>query len=382
MAPIPVFIDTSSLPRHPGRLGAAFERLKQLTNDGVVKVYLSDVVVKEWKSQLEAELSEYIEKAKTAIVRVAKHPWAIEIDNNDVFDSASSLLSISTDKLEDLSGRKVSEILQTIQAELHTVKEHHGNLVINSYFAGVLPFKSRKSREDFPDAFIFESAKDIKGMVENLHCVIADSTLSEALSQLEGFILYGSIKEFVQSEIIVSITIQQEKERNWQAVLGVIRATLHERKEELDKELLDMYFEAIKPWVYHSRIPDDNNEAYISSVDEPTHIEFDWETIQDFGSGIITLPFSIECPASIRFSVFRGDAFTVSDKVWVEIVDPEEQHYFDAGGMVDIQVIGTLSILFDTENLSPDVFPKIEEVKINEIISQEIIEDINGSIFH
>lgn len=381
MTTIPVFIDTSSLPRHPGRPGAAFERLKQLTNDGIVKVYLSDVVIKEWRSQLEAELSENIEKAKTAIVRVAKHPWAVELDKDGVFNSASSLLSISPDKLEDLSGQKVNEILQTIQAELQPVKEHHGNLVIDSYFAGVLPFKSRKSREDFPDAFIFECAKDIKNSVENLHCVVADSTLSKALSQIEGVILYGNIKDFVQSEIIVSITIQQEKERNWQAVLGIIKATLHERKEELDKEVLDQYFEAIKPWVYHSRIPDDNNEAYVSSVDEPTNIEFDWEKIQDFGSGLITLPFSLECPASIEFSVFRGDAFTIPDEVWVEIVDPEEQHYFDASGMVDIQVSGTLSILFDTENLSPDVFPEIEEVKINEIIKQEIIEDINGSIF-
>ncbi len=49
----------------------------------------------------------------------------------------------------------------------------HGKRVTDAYFAGGEPFSSPKHRMDFPDAFIYESVKDIAAKRGTLHVIVA-----------------------------------------------------------------------------------------------------------------------------------------------------------------------------------------------------------------
>lgn len=61
--------------------------------------------------------------------------------------------------VSNLSEGKISELLDLLGANILEVQEHHGAIVIKSYFKGGAPFKKVKNKEDFPDAFILDIIK-------------------------------------------------------------------------------------------------------------------------------------------------------------------------------------------------------------------------------
>ena len=72
-------------------------------------------------------------------------------------------------------------------AELLEVEETHGQQVANDYFVGDPPFKAPGHKDDFPDAFIAQSAGSLAARLdETIHAVCADKRLGACLSEIEG----------------------------------------------------------------------------------------------------------------------------------------------------------------------------------------------------
>ena len=379
MSMISVFIDTSALYT----FGAAFDRLQYLVSLDVVKVYLSHVVVREWASHLEASLRKSIEVSKSKVNDVIKDPCLSEIDRpellNEVFDYLGELLP----RASEISQSKMEGLLAQLQAQILPYENAQGTAIIDSYFNGFPPFRSKKSREDFPDAFILENAKDaIKEVGVPLHCIVADGPLKNALSSIEGIILHNSLRDFVQSEEVHRLASEKEQERTWAAIFeriqGFLSGAAKEVKGSLERLLLDkMPGEKIE----HYQIPDDNNEAYISEIYEPENIELDWEAAESYGNGIVIIPFKCTVKVGIGFSVFRADAYEVPDEIWVDFQDPETHHYFDAGGEVMLDVSGTLEVRFTIEEPNDGELPEITDICINVIDDISILEESDGKIF-
>src|SRR5690606_14136233 len=64
-------------------------------------------------------------------------------------------------KAEAEVASSLSKWAKYINAQIHATQPHHGDLVLNAYFSGDAPFSQPKERKDFPDAFIYESIKDL-----------------------------------------------------------------------------------------------------------------------------------------------------------------------------------------------------------------------------
>ena len=87
------------------------------------------------------------------------------------------------------------ENTQTLKYEFD---DSHGKRVTDAYFAGGEPFSRPKHRMDFPDAFIYESVKDIAAKRGTLHVIVADGNLKDACERLGNVRTYDSIEEFIR----------------------------------------------------------------------------------------------------------------------------------------------------------------------------------------
>lgn len=379
MTPINVFIDTSALYA----FGAAFDRLQYLVSIEVARVFLSHVVVREWASHIDSDLRKSVEAAKSNLHDVIKNPCASYFGKVELLAETSAYLDELLAKTPEISQNKMEGLLAQLQAQIMPLEIGHGSVIIDSYFNGVPPFRSKKSRQDFPDAFILENAKDvIKAAGAPLHCIVADGPLSSALSSIEGIILYPSLKYFVQSDVVNELASNKGQERVWLSIYEKIRGNLSKASEEIESSLESLFLNELPGQkVEHPAIPDDNNEAIISGLYEPTNVSLYWEDIENYGNGIITIPFSCEVKGSIEFYVFRADAYDVPDEVWIDFQDPESHHYFDAGGEVLLAISGTIEVRFEIEEPNEGDLPEITEILINEIEELTIHENYDGKIF-
>ena len=286
-------------------------------------------------------------------------------------------------RINEIVSKKFKGLLKKIQADVLPVGAHHGRTVIEDYFAGTSTFEKPKNRDDFPDAFIFQCAKDLVAELNTeLHCVIADNNLRQKLSQIQNIRVYSSTADLVQSEVISNAVSQQRVEQIWKVVFARLSQQLPEQADHLTVALETLAVDKLAfTYVSHPRIPDDNNEAIITAVYEPVGVEFEWNNVRDFGPGLVTLPVTFECKAEIDFSVYRGDAYDVPPGVWVEYKDPEEHHYFDAGGLVELSIHCTMSLHFDIEELSEESIPSLRKVDIDSISTKDVKENYWGLIF-
>lgn len=374
-----VFIDTSALYS----FGAAFDRLQYLVSIDVVRVFLSHIVVREWTSHLDADFRRSIEATKSNLNDLMKDPCLTEIERPELFNEVNEYLSELLFRTSDISQRKIESLLAQLQAQVMPFENAHGTVIIDSYFNGNPPFRSKKNRQDFPDAFILENAKDtIKRVGTPLHCVVADGPLTSALSSIDGVILHNSIRDFVQSEDVKSLASEKEQERIWLSIFERIQDNLSSASEEVEGSLERLLLEKLPgERVEHNQIPDDNNEAIISGLYEPENIQLDWEAVENYGNGIVILPFTCEVKASIEFFVFRADAYDVPNEIWVDFQDPETHHYFDAGGEVILDVSGTIELRCKIEEPKEGELPTITDIFINEIENISILEESDGKIF-
>jgi len=347
MTPIPVFLDTSVLPQHPAHLGIAFKRLCQLTDHGLVQVYLSNVAVQEWGSHLQEQFLEDIRKACASVRRCLRHPWSAEIQGFEAITSANRGLDCAIGEAPQIAKCKVRELIEQMKAEVLPVRGHHGETVLQAYFEGSRPFQRPRSKEDFPDAFIFQCATDLaKELGSCLHCVVADKTLAKSLSQAGGAEVYNSIKAFVQSSPVLQAAWEQESERAWQATLEQLKPSLPALEGLLSETLEHLVEEQYGTLISHPGIPSDIGEAMVTGIYEPENLVFEWQDAENFGVGLVALPFSFECDAEIEFWVYRGDAYSVPEGVWVDFGDPEENVYFEAGARIRLSIQGNVALRF------------------------------------
>jgi hypothetical protein len=383
MSAIFVFLDTNALPRHPTRLGIGFERLAEIADAGLVKVYLSEVVAKEWISQLQKEFLDDVNQANIAMQRVLRHPWSSGIEALETIRVVKDDLDNAVNLVPEISEKEAKALIARLNAEILPVDVEHGSLVIQAYFSGSEPFQKAKNREDFPDAFIFHCIKDLaKKVNNNLHCIVADKVLKAALSKLDKVVVHDSIKDFIQSQVVLDAIHEEESEQRWQTTFERILPLLPTLESYLKDGLYDLYVDDLAyEHISHRRMPSDNKEAIITGVHGPDDIIFKWDSVENYGSGTITLPVTFTCQAEIEFDIYRGNAFDIPDEVWVDLADPEENYYFEAGATVKLSVEALLSIAFDLEQVPDEILSEPEDVSLEEITDINVVEDETEHIF-
>ena len=383
MSIINIFMDTNILPREPSKFdNVLLKRLCTLSESKILQIYLSEVVGLEWKTQLKEKMEEDVKTAIAASHQLKKNSWFNELDGSYALNEADNYLKKVLPEIQNIVERKVGATLKDMSANIVPIKEHHGCNVINDYFNGNPPFKDAKSREDFPDSFIYQCVKDLVSKKDfEIQCITADKNLESALLTLTGVSVHKSIYDFLQSKTTEEITKKLKVELRWRKTFANLKPTLPKLKGSIKKMLeTKLVDEVTHKYVEHPEIPSDDNEALIDGIYEIIDLAIEWNGIKNIGPQIITVPFSITCDADLEFPVYHMNAYNVPDGVHVSYGDHEEDYYFYASGRVTLQIDGIASLEFDTEE-EGDELPDLIDIQLEEMEIRIVQKGFDGSIF-
>jgi hypothetical protein len=356
-----------------------------LAQQGIVKIYVPEIVRREWLSHFEEELTGALKSLRDAERRVATHPLINNISASYKLSNHDAELKVTDDNTDTLCKAvtdKVDKLLQEIRAEVIPIDKKHGQDVMDSYFVGHPPFGKARNKDDIPDAFIYETAKDLSREVGMVHFVVADAALGTACKKIKNSKVHKSIYELLKSNEIEEARRDIKLEMYWSNWLAAYKPKLPDLSSILVSKLESQVVDALAyKYVEHSLIPDDNQEANIVGVYEPSDVEIDWNSMDDLGGGWFSVPVSFQIEVEAEFYIYRSDAYHAPDGVWVIYDDPEEHHYFEAGGTLDIEVHAVVSVRIAEDMIMNNGFGDLDEIRIEKIETMEVIEQSDGSIF-
>lgn len=385
MPTLDVIVDKSSLPKRLDHVGVGFERLCELARSGVVKVYISEVVRREWVSHVAEDLFARVSSLQQAAAKLSTHPL---IDRLGSQFGANEWLSravegVPANELQNVSEAAVDELLTRLDAEVLGIGVGHGARVLDAYFSGGHPFEKAKNRDDFPDSFIYEAAKDLQQSIHKIHCIVSDRRLREAMATLPGSTVHSCIDEFVKSEDVESVRKGLRLELFWTNWLSTYEGVADRLSDSLEEKLKDLASDLLGfKHVEHERIPGDSSDAAIVLVDEPHDVTFDWFRLEDMGGGWVKLPATFQVSVDTEFLIHRSDAFNVPEGVWVNYRDAEADHYYEAGGALVIEVSALMSFHIPEAAIMALRLEKPDRVQVEQITEIKVIESKDGTIFH
>lgn len=379
-----VFLDTNVIPRKLNHLDAAFESMCWYVKNGLLDIHLSEVVYEEWLTQRNDDVLLPARKSYKDIERMLKGLGRLDGPGKSVADSIIVKLSSLKNDTDKFINRSINDVINRLNPKIHQIKGKHSKPVFQAYFSQGDPFSSKKNRQDIPDAFIYQCAlellKTFKTMT--LHCIVHDKNLRNSLNKVNNIRVYKTLHEFIRSKIVVEAISKFKIEQNWKKQFPLIESKISTFHTYLERNLYDSLLEPTSyQEVSHSGIPSDDESGLMVGIYEPYSTEFNWDGIENFSTGIVILPFEVKLETDLEFVVFRGDSSFVPQGVWVHYGDYEEDHYFEAGGTINVMVEGTVFLKFDIENVNKGEMPILDHIGIDEIKNIEVIEDSDGGIF-
>lgn len=339
-----LLIDTSVLRQDPQRKSASFLVVNRLGNLGELTTYIPYVVQREFLSQRENEYVNPIIKAKNELIKVSNKP---------IYDELSYSLKNEAENID----KKIEEVKGWVQkefdywcghigAEVYQVSNHHGVNVLDAYFSGEPPFKQVKNRADFPDAFIFESVKDIASSVKQLNVVIPDKKLREACEKIENIIAFENLDDFTKSEQCKAVLLDADASEHF----DIIVSELQKHSQNVEKQAEKIIFDSLLGESFSDfSILDDNHEASISMFDVPSGAGLLWDEIEYYGQGIISIPFQFEMEALADYYIFKSDWYSLDDEIAksISVSEYDNKHYFEAEEEFNLLIDGAISLTVD-----------------------------------
>lgn len=173
----------------------ALDCLSALAERFQIQLHLPTVVHGELKSQIpEAIKKTGIDlKALSALENLA--PTELRPKANQI----AALLSEFVAEIEAAAHSKLTNWISVSKVQIPEIKPAHTVAVFASYFSAAAPFQQAKSRDDLPDAFIYESIKDLVTEFGELFVVSRDGNLATHLKKIDGVTVYADIHALLGS---------------------------------------------------------------------------------------------------------------------------------------------------------------------------------------
>ena len=346
-----VAIDTSVYRTDPKRIKTGFKAITQLAAARRIQIHLPYYVRQEFLTQQTECLSEHFRtmiNAASSVLRVTEHNSTVDIINQTLGP---------IEQLVDGAAATASEELDSWVADTYTMThqfdDRHGKRVTDAYFSGGEPFSSAKHREDFPDAFIYESIRDIAGKHGTLHMIVADRKLRAACGRLEGVRTYSGVDEFIQLPECQTLlrNLDLDEVINIDRIRNRLAMDLRILEDNLEREIID----PLANTTVKGSIPDDNNEASVFMVGSPRNTEFKFDEVEYYGKGVIGIPVSTVVECELNYYIFKAD-WCVMDDVAISRISVSDwnKHYFLAEETRDVDVEGRLILQLPIDELRRD----------------------------
>jgi len=354
-----IVLDTNIL--HQEGLGSRnMQLLSRLSVSGKVTVFIPDIVKREY-------LSKKIESAKDDLSVVFRHFEKIKrwIGSNKI-----------SEEIRDIE-RNFKELYQII--DVHIKSEFDSWVAVNNieviefdpftmdqiledYFDGRGAFRKAKSREDFPDAMILTTIKDILEIGDTVYVVVKDGNFRNYLKTIDKLVTFESLLELYEFENIKKLIQNLDSESKRIEEIKLILASEEVQgwlKNYLtsDKSFLDSIYLEEGEVVLNDSFYVDCDSLRIEGIDIRTikNIEFDGVKFTDDNSFSIGVVFSAK--AGLVSVADYGTYINLSEnrKSHICMESMNGEGWCDLSEELDFKFSGVLEIWLN-EEMSPEQF--------------------------
>ncbi len=344
---IPLMLDSTLLKQVPKLNSQLFKELIKLVNIGVYKLYFSEVVEREYLTWIKEEAQKAYDNVVKATESLDKY-----YEKPNVFGlSLNTTASIAHSQISEVLKKVVSnweDFKKTTNTIILPIESSHGELVMNSYFSGDIPFKNVKNRSDIPDAFIYHSIKDLLKTNEKVLFISRDKNFVKRINN-DQVVCFENLSElFSSDEYRIKDNFFQKLKQNDKAVFlfkyfsdeiqkkAIHKIELSDFVQDTGEELEDIAIGLYK--------------EVFSAVEE---VSLDEKSIKKISKYSYLLPFSATVTHSIKSEVDIGDLSLINEEnikdrdIEKEVID---EGFFEITESIKDTFQGHLSVVFDSSN--------------------------------
>lgn len=370
-----VILDTNIFRKSPSRSDLAFKALERLCQAKVCRLHLPYVVQREFQTQRMALYQKELSATLSALEGVIRKGLpAVEL--------------ATVTGLRDAVKAAEPAVLAAVEAELpvwadaigsvrHRITEAAAQAAMEAYFRGHPPLTTPKTRDDIPDAFIFQTIKDVASLGPTLIVVAEDDKIAKAAEILPNVVVHRSLVSMIESELVQTEILELDVIENIAITAQVLRDYEAEYKEFRSHVTREGGEKIIWKTVHSRHIPDDNHDATISSYWTPEDVEVHLDGLSYFGSGQFGLPFQFRCTVLVTYYIFKSDYYCLDEDKMPSVTDHND-HYYEAEDEREIHVSGTLRLSFPIESIKTLTIETVDEhieIGIDSIEEIDVVEN-------
>ena len=322
--PLAVTIDTNILDAAKYDLGdgSTLQLLKNYVDDGIIKVVLSNIVVRESKKHLAKQVNKACGIARKLRAEVLQESTEYLIN----YVGLSRLLEISKDKdaLIQKSEELFDNFLTDINAEILGIDLINLESIIDDYFEINPPFEDgEKKRKEFPDAFIANQIRKRFGEAEDVAIVSNDNGFKKACKEAPNHFFFGSLGALFDA-------INKEKEEAYAETINVIKELQFRIAHTLIEYIKSNENIAVRGLSYDKDGVEtgfDYDESYLHNV---SNIAFRVDSVDEMTDKYskVTLLCKADISADCYFEDYANAPWDSETKeyVFVETIKMREEH--------------------------------------------------------
>ncbi|MCF2861208.1 PIN domain-containing protein [Pseudoalteromonas sp. Cnat2-41] len=367
---INLVIDTNIYRKNPKLDNSDFSVVKKLSDAHYLKVQVPYIVQREFQTQQREQCKKDLDKSLSGINALLRRP--LTSDKLDELKAIKQAVETAYDDTLEAAENYFNDWLNSIGGNVVALCEEQALNAMEAYFKGESPLTNLKNREDIPDSFIVQSINKISSQSQKVVVIAEDAKVKNSFSENEKVDCYAQLSEYIKTPPV------QDKLKDIDLIsdLPAIFRAIHDFEENegdlksgISWEIGDYIIGSV---IIDGTIPDDNNEATISSFGEVDSIELDLDNLLYYGSGSVGVPFELEIDVCAYYYIFKADYYGME---FPPSVSDHNDHYFEAEDEFRVTVQGIATVKFDRDNLDFDDFSNsldLDSLKIDSVESIDL----------
>lgn len=341
-------IDSSIIRQIPKLNSPLFKQIIKYIHIGRFCLYISEIIEQEYLTWIQKEAQE----AYNTVVKASESLNKF-YDEPEIFG-----IKMHLNITADVAGNHINEILKKISSNWKNFKEQtdaiilpigndHGKLVMNAYFDGSAPFKTKKNRSDIPDAFIYCSLLDLLHEHEKVIFISQDKEFCNRIKN-DNIIVFNNLTELFNCDeykLTDAYFNELPDERKREYLFKyykdeIIKKT--KRQIELSDLISDIEYE------YRANTIGNYRNEYSSAE----FIEFNYNKVNNLSPNIYLIPFSAKVKYTISSEATNNDLENYSKERLKNLTEKSinDNGLYDVSEEIEYSVFGNVSVKFAETN--------------------------------
>lgn len=332
---IHLFIDTTAFDQDPYRRKSGFLTVARLAAESQITIHLSEIVSREFSSH---EREKYKKHAESVVAGI-RGLSTLFID--DPISKPMNKIKEHIHGAIGLADNSFRNWLNDNNAVVHPIHEHHGQKVVEAYFDGAPPFERVRCRDDFPDAFIWQTITDLLSSVDVLHIVTNDDNLANCLRKLHSVEVHRTLLEFVTSPLFSG-------RLHHALYVERVRSAIDSESSSLDRLLDEPLRSELCDILSMHSVDGVGDDVAITGTGSPVDLSMKASEAEDLGDGVFVIPFSASVECMMQYYLDGSEFIQCVDEGLLSMgsgdfvndhsVEVEEERTLRVGGLLSLQV--------------------------------------------